>query len=112
VTIWPVKETDQPLIVPLFAAGELRLGEAAEAARLSKQAMTSLAKQCEQDGLVERQRDPQDGRASRVRLTKRGRRFQAVAEQVLADLDRDVVATLGTRKRDALIEALKGVMEL
>jgi DNA-binding MarR family transcriptional regulator len=100
------------VLVPLFAAGELRLGEIAEAARLSKQAMTTLVKQCEQAGLVERERDPSDGRAFRVRLTKRGRRFQAVAEQVLADLDARVVQVLGIRKRDALVEALKGVMDL
>jgi DNA-binding MarR family transcriptional regulator len=100
------------VLVPLFAAGELRLGEIAEAARLSKQAMTTLVKQCEQAGLVERDRDPEDGRAFRVRLTARGRRFQVVAQAALADLDELLVEALGTRKRDALIEALKGVMDL
>jgi DNA-binding MarR family transcriptional regulator len=100
------------VLVPLFAAGELRLGEIAQMARLSKQAMTTLVKQCEVAGLVERERDPEDGRAFLVRLTRRGVRFQAVADQALADLDARVVDALGTRKRDALIEALKGVMDL
>jgi DNA-binding MarR family transcriptional regulator len=100
------------VLVPLFAQGELRLGEIAEAARLSKQAMTTLVRQCEEAGLVERERDPDDGRAFRVSLTARGRRFRAVAEDVMAELDGLVVGALGTRKRDALIEALKGVMDL
>jgi DNA-binding MarR family transcriptional regulator len=100
------------VLVPLFAAGELRLGEIAAAARLSKQAMTTLVRQCEEAGLVERSRDPGDGRAFRIGLTDRGRRFQAVAEEVLDELDGLVVDALGTRKRDALIAALKGVMDL
>ena len=100
------------VLVPLFARGELRLGEIADMARLSKQAMTTLVRDCERAGLVERERDPSDGRAFRVRLTERGRAFQAVAESVLAELDARVVEALGTRKRTALIEALKGVMDL
>jgi DNA-binding MarR family transcriptional regulator len=100
------------VLVPLFSAGDLRLGEIAAAARLSKQAMTTLVKQCEQAGLIERDRDPQDGRAFRVRLSARGRRFQVVAEAALAELDGLLVEALGTRKRDALIDALKGVMDL
>ena len=100
------------VLVPLFAGGPLRLGEIAARARLSKQSMTGLVKRCEDAGLVARERDPDDGRAYRVSLTSRGRALQAVAEQTLAELDREVVALLGSRKRDALIEALRGVMDL
>jgi len=100
------------VLVPLFARGELRLGEIASEARLSKQAMTSLVRQCEDLDLVERSRDPDDGRAFRVALTARGRRFQVVAERAMAEIDENVVAVLGVRKRNALIEALRGVMDL
>jgi DNA-binding MarR family transcriptional regulator len=101
------------VLVPLFAAGgSLRPGEMAAQARLSKQSMTGLVKRCEEAGLVARERDPDDGRAYRVSLTARGRALDAVAGETLAELDREVVALLGSRKRDALIEALKGVMEL
>jgi DNA-binding MarR family transcriptional regulator len=96
------------VLVPLFERDGLRLGELAAAARLSKQAMTGLVKRCEADGLVERERDPVDGRAFNVRLTDKGRAFRAVAEEVLGELD----AELGMRRRDALIRALKGVIEL
>jgi DNA-binding MarR family transcriptional regulator len=100
------------VLVPLFAGGPLRPGEIAARAQLSKQAMTGLVKQCEDAGLVARERDPGDGRAYRVSLTARGRALQAVARDALAELDREIVARLGSRRRDALIEALKGVMEL
>jgi MarR family transcriptional regulator, lower aerobic nicotinate degradation pathway regulator len=100
------------LLVPLFAHGDLRPGEIAEHGRLSKQSMTGLVKRCEQDGLVVRRHDPDDGRAFRISLTERGRELQAVAEEELAGLDELLVARLGPRKHDALIEALKGVMDL
>ena len=100
------------VLVPLFERDGLRLGELAAAARLSKQAMTGLVKRCEADGLVERGPDPVDGRAFNVRLTGRGRALRAAAEEILAELDRELVRALGARDRDALVRALKGVMDL
>jgi MarR family transcriptional regulator, organic hydroperoxide resistance regulator len=100
------------VLVPLFERDGLRLGELAAMSRLSKQAMTGLVKRCEQDGLVVRERDVDDGRAFRVTLSARGRRFQAVADDVLRELDEELVRSLGTRKHDALSEALKGVIDL
>jgi DNA-binding MarR family transcriptional regulator len=100
------------VLVPLFERDGRRLGELAVAARLSKQAMTGLVARCEADGLVERERDPADGRAFNVRLTARGRAFRAVAGEVLAELDDELARSLGPRNHDALIRALKGVIEL
>ena len=100
------------VLVPLFDRDGLRLGELAAAARLSKQAMTGLVKLCERDGLVERARDPDDGRAFNVRLAERGRAFRTIADEILRELDDELVTAMGTRNRDALIEALKGVIEL
>jgi DNA-binding MarR family transcriptional regulator len=99
-------------LVPLFERDGLRLGELAAASRLSKQAMTGLVKHCEADGFVEREQDPVDGRAFNVRLTARGHAFHAVAEQVLGELDVALVQSLGTRNRDTLVRALKGVISL
>jgi DNA-binding MarR family transcriptional regulator len=100
------------VLVPLFERDDLRLGELAAVSRLSKQAMTGLVKLCERDGLVVRARDVDDGRAFRVSLSARGRRFQAVAENILRELDEELVRSLGTRRHDALADALKGVIEL
>ena len=95
-----------------FERDGLRLGELAAAAHLSKQAITGLVARCEEDGLVERARDPGDGRAFNVRLSARGRVFRAIAEEVLGELDEELVELLGVRNRDALVRALKGVIEL
>jgi DNA-binding MarR family transcriptional regulator len=100
------------VLVPLFDEDGLRLGELAARARLSKQAMTGLVKLCEEAGLVQRERDPGDGRAFRISLTKKGRRVRTVAREELARLDETIAAALGLKRKDALIEALKGVMEL
>ena len=100
------------VLVPLFERDGLRLGELAAAARLSKQALTGLVRRCEQDGLVEREADPLDGRAFNVRLTGRGRELRGAAEEILAELDDELSRALGAGDRDALIRALKGVMLL
>ena len=100
------------VLVPLFERDGRRLGELAAASRLSKQAMTGLVKHCEAEGLVERNRDRVDGRAFNVRLTARGRAFRVVAEEALGELDTALVQSLGTRNRDALVRALKGVIDL
>jgi DNA-binding MarR family transcriptional regulator len=100
------------VLLPLFEDDGLRMGQIAERARLSKQTMTTMVRLCERDGLVYRERDPHDGRAFRIHLTKRAKDFRPSAEKVLRELDRQVLATLGERQRDALSRALKGVMDL
>ena len=100
------------VLVPLFERDGRRLGELAAVSRLSKQAITGLVRLCEEDGLVLRERDLDDGRAFRVSLSARGRRFRAVADEVLRELDEELVQSLGARKHDALVAALRGVIEL
>jgi DNA-binding MarR family transcriptional regulator len=100
------------VLVPLFDEDGLRLSELAARSRLSKQSMTGLARLCEQAGLVVREPDPDDGRASRLRLSDRGRAFREVAEDVTQQLDADLVRVIGEANHDALRAALRGVMDL
>jgi DNA-binding MarR family transcriptional regulator len=100
------------VLLPLFEQDGLRIGEIGRRARLSKPAMTALVRQCEDAGLVQRERDPADGRAFRIVLTERGARFGDVADDVLRELDDLVAARLGPEDRDALSRGLKGVMDL
>ena len=100
------------VLVPLFEQDGLRLGELAARARLSKQSITGLVRLCEQAGLVVRERDPDDGRAFRVRLTARGDQFRSVAETVLGEIDEELRRSLGTPNHEALKAALRGVMDL
>ena len=100
------------VLLPLFEEDGLRMGQIAERARLSKQTMTTMVRLCERDGLVFRQRDPDDARAFRIHLTDRAKNFRPVARQVLRELDRKVLAALGERQKNALSRALKGVIDL
>ena len=94
------------MLVPLFEEDGLRMGELARRSLLSKQTMTQMVRRLERDGLVERA-DPDDARASRVYLTRRARRFEPVATEVLAELDALVRKELGARRVDELKSALR-----
>lgn len=100
------------LLLPLFEEDGLRMGELATRARLSKQTLTTLARQMERDGLVTRASDPVDGRAQLVSLTVRAREFEAIAERVLAEMEARVEEHLSPEAANALRRGLKGVMEL
>jgi len=71
-----------------------RLGELAELAGMSKQAMGKLVDQCEAWGLVRREADPRDGRARLVRFTPTGlawlHAFQRAVAQTEAELKQAV----------------------
>jgi DNA-binding MarR family transcriptional regulator len=95
------------VLIPLLEQDGLRIGEIARRARLSKQTMTTMVRLCERDGLVERRRDPDDGRATRVHLTPKARRFEPAAERVLARLEHDAGHALGGRRVAELRRSLK-----
>ena len=100
------------VLLPLFEEDGLRMGELAARARLAKQTMTTLVRRPGRDGLVRRARDPEDGRAFRISLTRRARAFQPVAEGVLASLDALVDRRLPPAERAVLTTSLKEVMSL
>jgi DNA-binding MarR family transcriptional regulator len=95
------------VLIPLLEEDGLRMGEIARRARLSKQTMTTMVRLCERDGLVERRRDPDDGRATRVHLSAKARRFQPAAERMLARLEREARSSLGERRLAELRRSLK-----
>jgi DNA-binding MarR family transcriptional regulator len=98
-------------LVPLFDEDGLRLGELARRAHLSKQTITTLARLLERDGLITRQPDGTDARATRVFLTKRAKAFAPVAESILDNLATDLGAALGTTRVRHLRVALANVVE-
>jgi hypothetical protein len=73
------------ILVPLFEEDALRIGRARRS-RLSKQTMTTMVRLLERDGLVRREPDPEDCRATRVVLTANARRFEPVARRTLIEL--------------------------
>jgi DNA-binding MarR family transcriptional regulator len=100
------------VLVPLFEQDGLRMGVLATRARVSKQTMTTLVRAVERVGLVERERDPDDGRACRVSLTVRGKAFRPVAEAVLAELEAHVRTRVSAADLQVTTTVLKGVMDL
>jgi DNA-binding MarR family transcriptional regulator len=100
------------VLIPLFEEDGLRMGEIARRARLSKQTMTTLVRLAERDGLVERRPDETDGRATRVRLSAKGRRFRPVAERALEDLENVAASVLGARGIAATEHALARLADL
>ena len=77
-----------------------RLGDLAERAGMTKQAMGALVDQCEAWGLVERHPDPHDARARRVQFTPTGhawlRAFQSAVAQAEAEFRAEVGAEVAT----------------
>src|SRR5215211_4333603 len=100
------------ILLPLFEQDGLRLGQLARRARLSKQTLTTMARLMERDGLVRREPDPTDGRATIVRLTPRARAFAPVAATVLDELDDLVAEQVSLRRRRELEAALRALIAL
>ena len=99
------------ILVPLFEEDGLRMGELARRSRLSKQTMTTMVRLLERDGFVRRERDPADGRAFRIVLTAKARRFEPVAERTLEELAVRAQQRLGERRLQTVKLALKEWIE-
>jgi MarR family transcriptional regulator for hemolysin len=100
------------LLIPLFEEDGLRQGELARRARLSKQTLTTMARALERDGLVYRELDPSDARATLIFLTPRARAFQPAAEDILRELDALVTRTLGPTRIEELKSDLRALVDL
>jgi DNA-binding MarR family transcriptional regulator len=99
------------ILVPLFEQDGLQMGQLARRARLSKQTMTTMVRLLERDGLVRRMPDPADGRAFRIVLTAKARRFEPVAERTLAELAALAQERLGERRLASVKHGLKEWIE-
>jgi DNA-binding MarR family transcriptional regulator len=100
------------VLVPLFDQDSLRLGELAERSRLAKQTMTTMVRLVERDGLVERVPDPDDRRATLVRLTPRGRSLARVAQDLLARVEGAATSQLTRSERESLRSALMRIAQV
>jgi DNA-binding MarR family transcriptional regulator len=100
------------VLLPLYEADGLRMGELAHRARLSKQTMTTMIRRLERDGLIERRPDPRDARASLIFLTARSRGFEPVAAATLRELDLLVRRRLSAERMAAVKDALRRLAEL
>jgi DNA-binding MarR family transcriptional regulator len=82
--------------------GPLRLTDLTATEQLKQPALTSLVTKLERDGLVSRRRDPSDGRAVLISLTREGREIvRSRHADRMAKLSR-LAAQLNEQERDAL----------
>jgi DNA-binding MarR family transcriptional regulator len=89
-----------------------RLGELAQAAQLSKQAVTHLVEQLVRAGYVERAADPTDARARLVTITDRGREMVRVSTGTVEEIEAAWEAHLGTSATRQLRRSLSRLREI
>lgn len=83
--------------------GGLRIGELARALRVTVGGTSKLADRIEQAGLIRREPDPDDRRASRVVLTRSGRRaLDAATTTYETELANALDATLSDKEQAAM----------
>ncbi len=95
------------LLVPFYEEDGLRMGELARRALLSKQIDHHDGAPTEREGLVRRERDLDDGRAFRIVLTRKARRFEPIAERTVTELGELARQRLGDRRLASLKHDLK-----
>ncbi|WP_308117624.1 MarR family winged helix-turn-helix transcriptional regulator [Streptomyces anatolicus] len=89
-----------------------RLTELIASEQLSQPGLTQLVKRLERDGLVERGRDPRDGRAVLVRITQKGRNIGESCRGERAEQLAPLIALLTPAERRALARALPALRRL
>jgi DNA-binding MarR family transcriptional regulator len=97
-------------LFPHIAFDGIRMTEIAKRLEVTKQAIGPLVDDLVAAGMVERIPDPSDQRAKLIRWTRRGRRALEHGLGVLAQLERDVAATVGAARMSSLADTLQAVI--
>jgi DNA-binding MarR family transcriptional regulator len=88
-----------------------RLTELARRLGVTKQAVGQLVGDLEQEGVVERADDPEDGRAKLVRFTDRGVKAMHHGLSVLRGIETELERRLGARRARELHATLAEIVE-
>jgi MarR family transcriptional regulator for hemolysin len=100
-----------PVLRALAERGPLSQKELARVARVEQPTMAELLGRMERDGLVQREPNPEDRRASLTSLTRSARaRFPKAAEILMAS-EREATAGLSEQERGTLRELLQRVVK-
>lgn len=89
-----------------------RLTELAQAAQVTKQTAGFLVDQLERAGYVERTPDPTDARARLVRVADRGAAAVPVGARVIAEIEAEWTAHVGTGRMTQLRQTLNRLREI
>jgi len=106
----PISPTQSAALATIERRGPLTLGELAEIERVQPPTITAAVGRLEEQGLVARQRDPDDLRVARVQVTTAGRRLlKETRSRTSAYLERRV-GELSGRDR-ATLERAAAILE-
>ena len=106
----PRLRTSHTALLPHLDLEGTRLVDLAARMGISKQAVGQLVDDLESMGVVERIPDPEDGRARRVRFTRRG--FHALLQGlgVLEQLEQELAGVIGRQRVDRLREGVEAAL--
>jgi DNA-binding MarR family transcriptional regulator len=97
-------------IETLGSTGPLRLSDLGRRLGVTPSTLTRNLARLLEAGLVEREADPQDARASRVALTAAGRRAATRLEVQERDFGREILERLPPERRPAVVLALQDLL--
>ena len=93
-------------------AGPITIGELAAAEQVRPPTISRLLKGLDSQGLVSRERDPEDARVQRISATARGRRLLQQGRARRVERLADQIARLPERRRRSLEHAVQILEEL
>lgn len=99
-------------LLKTLSGGSRRITELADLEGLAQPTMTLLVKRLEHQGLVSRERDPQDGRVVMVRITPAGARALANFRAQLSATMRAHLSEMSDEQLDALTVAAGALDDL
>jgi DNA-binding MarR family transcriptional regulator len=93
-------------LLGMIPAEGARPSTLADIAQVTRPALGEFLRHLEAHGYIETDADVTDGRAVIVRLSARGERAAAVADQAVAELRRRWTSAIGAERLEALVDAL------
>lgn len=106
-----ISSAQKALLINLEEHGN-RARTLADRLHVSKQAISQLVQELEQKGLIRRQADPSDGRASIIVFTAKGRRIVSGTLACFDELESVIAAELGQDQLESLRKRLTDLAEL
>lgn len=101
-----LRKVEFSLLMLLLANGPLTPRQLAGTLRLTAPSLTLLLDRLQQRGLLQRERNPSDGRSQHIVLTAKGRRLADDGAAAAAPMERGLQARLSRAEHAMLIELL------
>jgi DNA-binding MarR family transcriptional regulator len=108
---FPQRPAHSAVMAHIDVEGGTRLTAIAARANITPQAVGELVDDLERLGYVVREPDPDDRRAKRIVLTRRGRDTVAAALQTISELEAQIKGLIGSERLANLHESLRAIVD-